>query len=83
MFVKVTHAVLRRLQSQGYNILTSVNTIDDENPTYMPEKVDDVWEFLDSVTVVPFEEPEILVIEEALNNIMDDQLIGAVWVSNL
>ncbi|MBE8719370.1 hypothetical protein [Sphingobacterium pedocola] len=80
MFVKLTHAVLRELQSDGYNVLTSVNTVYDDNPTYMPEKVDDVWEWLEDLTVTPQNHPAILVIEHALNTMLEKDLFGAVWI---
>lgn len=80
MFVKLTHAVLRELQSDGYNILTSVNTVDDDNPTYMPEKVYDVWAWLENIEVTPLKEPAILIIKDALDNIPEKYLIGAVWI---
>jgi len=79
-FVRLTKNVLVDLKRQGYNILTSVNTVDDEDPTYTPVKVDSVWDYLDNVTVVPLSEPEIIVIDEALENYSDDMLRGMVLI---
>ena len=79
-FVRLTHSVLRQLRSQGYNILKSPTPIDSEDPSWQPEKVDNVWEYLDSLTGVPFQEPNVLVIDDALENILDEDLIGMVWV---
>lgn len=79
-FVKLTHSVLLELKSKGFNVLTSVTKIDSEDPTYMPIKVDDIWAFLEALPSIPLEEPHLLVIDEALNNIREEDLIGMVWV---
>lgn len=78
-FVKITRAMLLSLKEQGYNVLTSVNTVDDENPTYMPRKVDNVWEYLDNLHVRPIEEPALIVIDDVLS--VDGDIPGVVWVS--
>jgi len=78
-FVKLDHQVLLSLKEQGYNVLTSVNTVDDENPTYMPRKVDNVWEYLDNLHVRPIEEPALIVIDDVLS--VDGDIPGVVWVS--
>ncbi|WP_400263274.1 hypothetical protein ACFX5U_09550 [Sphingobacterium sp. SG20118] len=83
-FAILTQTLLLQLKSKGYNLLTSKNTVDDENPTWYPEKVDDVWEYivdLDSEgKFVPLQEPAILVIDDAIKNIEDWQLIGEVFI---
>lgn len=79
-FVRLTRTVLIELKSQGYNILTSVNTVDDEDPTYTPVKVDSVWDYLDSIKAVPLSEPEIVVIDEAIDKYSDDMFRGMVWI---
>lgn len=79
-FVKLTKEVLLDLKRQGYNILTSVNTVDDDDPTYTPVRVDDVWGYLDQLAVVPLSEPEIIVIDGALENYSDDMLRGMVLI---
>ena len=79
-FVKINHEVLRSLKDQGYNVLTSVNHIDDEEPTYMPHKVDDLWEYLDSIPAVPLEEQALIVIDDVLS--VDGDIPGMVWVSD-
>ena len=78
-FVKLDHQVLLSLKVQEYNVLTSVNTVDDENPTYMPRKVDNVWEYLDNLHVRPIEEPALIVIDDVLS--VDGDIPGVVWVS--
>lgn len=73
-FVKLDIKTLQILNRQGYNILRSVNSVDDENPTWIPEKVKDVFEYclnMDS-------ESALIVINEALLNIDPDDLIGDV-----
>lgn len=77
-FVKLDHQVLLSLKEQGYNVLTSVNTVDDESPTYMPKKVDNVWEYLDNLHVHPMEEPALIVIDDVLS--VDGDIPGVVWV---
>jgi len=79
-FVRLTHSVLRQLRAKGYNILKSPMPLDNEDPTWYPEAVGDIWDYLDDLTVIPFEEPNILVIDDALENIREEDLIGAVWV---
>ena len=79
-FVKINHEVMRSLKDQGYNVLTSVNHVDDEEPTYMPHKVDDLWEYLDSIPAVPLEEQALIVIDDVLS--VDGDIPGMVWVSD-
>ncbi len=79
-FVRLTHSVLRDLKKQGYNILKSPVPIDNGNPSWYPEKVEDVWGYLDDLAGVPFQEPNVLVIDDALQNIREEDLIGSVWV---
>lgn len=79
-FVKINHEVMRSLKDQGYNVLTSVNHVDDEEPTYMPHKVDDLWEYLDSIPAVPLEEHALIVIDDVLS--VDGDIPGMVWVSD-
>ena len=79
-FVKLTHTVLWGLKAKGYNILKSPLPIDNEDPTWYPEKVDDIWKYLDDLAGVPFREPNVMVIQDALENIEDGDLIGMVWI---
>lgn len=79
-FVRLSHEVLWELKAKGYNILTSVNKLGAEDPTYMPEKVDSVWDYLDELAVVPMREPELIIIDDTLQNIRDENLRGMVWV---
>jgi len=79
-FVKINHEVLRSLKDQGYNVLTSVNHVDDKEPTYMPHKVDDLWEYLDGIPAVPLEEQALIVIDEAIENYSDDMFRGVVFI---
>lgn len=78
-FVKITRSVLLSLKEQGYNVLTSVNTVDDESPTYMPKQVDNVWEYLDNLQVDPMQEPALIVIDDVLS--IDVDIPGVVWLN--
>ncbi|MEN5085896.1 hypothetical protein ABE426_05460 [Sphingobacterium faecium] len=83
-FVSLTHPVLLDLQLRGYNILTSKNTVDDENPTWYPITVPDVWEYLLQLdckgSIVPLQEPAILVIADAIKDIAEEELQGEVFL---
>ncbi|WP_293925665.1 hypothetical protein [Sphingobacterium sp. UBA6320] len=83
-FIPLTHAVLLDLQLRGYNILTSKNTVDDENPTWYPITVPDIWEYLLQLdckgSIVPLQEPAILVIADALKDIVEEELQGEVFI---
>ncbi|MBB2949896.1 hypothetical protein [Sphingobacterium sp. JUb56] len=85
-FATLTRSILLDLQSKGYNILTSKNRIDDENPTWYPISVPNVWDYLlqlDGKTkVMSFQEPAVLVIEDALLNVEDEQLDGEVFIED-
>jgi hypothetical protein len=73
-FVKLDTKILQRLSQQGYNILRSVNTVDDENPSWIPEKVDDVFGYILEMD----SESALIVITDALLNIDPDDLKGVV-----
>lgn len=85
-FEKVTHGVLRKLHSQGYNVLIAPSDCEDsENVTWKAITVPNVMDWLvaldcEGITAVPFQEPNILVIEDALNNIDNDALFGSVFI---
>lgn len=85
-FEKVTHGVLRKLQSQGYNVLIApADCEDNSNVTWKAIAVPNVFEWLvaldcEGVTAVPFQEPNILVIQDALDNIDNDALFGSVFI---
>ncbi|MCW2259233.1 MULTISPECIES: hypothetical protein [Sphingobacterium] len=83
-FVPLSRVILLELKRNGYNILTSKNTVDDENPTWYPLTVPDVDDYLlqldCSGSIVPEEEQVLLVIEDALDNIHEGQLLGEVFI---
>lgn len=60
----------------GYTVLRSVNSVDDENPTWIPEKVEDIFKY----TLKMDCENALLVIRDALNNIDPKDLIGDVLI---
>lgn len=84
-FVKLNHPILIKLKMQRYTILRSNNSLIDENPTWIPEKVN-MEEFfnLDSNWVaeasIPLQENHLLVIDDALNNIRNTDLFGEVLI---
>lgn len=88
-FEKVTHDVLRKLKAKGYNVLIAPSDIEDtENITWKAITVDNVNDWLVGldcygVTAIPFEEPHILPIQEALDNIENDALFGSVFIENI
>ncbi len=84
-FVKLTHYELRRLREQGYNILRSTSPLSSENPSWYPDTVDldnfMHWENNEfRLLNIPFEEKHLLVIQDALDNINEEDLIGEVWL---
>ena len=78
-FVRLDIKILQVLYRQGYNILRSVNTIDDENPSWIPDKVEDVFEYVLEM------DPEfaLIVISDALMNIDPDDLKGDVLLDSI
>jgi hypothetical protein len=84
-FVKLNHAILMKLKMQGYTILRSNNPLSDENPTWIPEKVNMEKFFnLDSNWVakasIPLKENHLLVIDDALYNVRNADLFGEVII---
>ncbi|MCS3556171.1 MULTISPECIES: hypothetical protein [unclassified Sphingobacterium] len=83
-FLPLNTSVLLDLKRNGYNILTSKNTVDHESPTWYPLTVFDVNDYLLNLdckaSSAPKEEPSILVIDDALKNIDEEQLQGEVFI---
>jgi hypothetical protein len=84
-FVKLNHVILMKLKMQGYTILRSNNPLSDENPTWIPEKVNMEKFFnLDSNWVakasIPLKENHLLVIDDALYNVRNADLFGEVII---
>ncbi|PVH27024.1 hypothetical protein [Sphingobacterium corticibacter] len=84
-YVTLTHKVLRGLRDQGFNILRSTSPLSSENPSWYPDTVglDDFmhWENNEfRLLNIPFEEKHLLVIQDALDNINEEDLIGEVWI---
>lgn len=84
-FVQLNYAVLLQLKARGYNILTSTSSITSESPTWMPDEVDLV-EFLAldtqdlSAHSVPMQELHLLLIDDALQHIAEEDLLGQVFM---
>lgn len=83
-FVKLTHAILRQLKDQGFNILISTSTLDNEDPSWVPDSVD-IELFLSGDTSevirrsIPLQEIHLLLLDDALENIREEDLIGHVF----
>lgn len=80
-FVKLRISILRELRALGFNILRSPSSADDNDPSWIPGRVNlDVYlrnngdhaniGFLDS------EQQKVLLIEEALLKFKDENLTG-------
>jgi len=85
-FAKVSHSVLKELQSKGYNVLIAPSDCEDiENVTWKAITVENVFEWLvaldcEGIAGIPFQEPNILVIQDALDNIREEDLFGSVFI---
>lgn len=64
-FVPLTRVILLELKRNGYNILTSKNIVDGENPIWYPLTLSHVDNYLLNQdckgNIVPMEEPSLLV----------------------
>lgn len=84
-FVQLTHEVLRELKAQGYSALHSPSLLVNDNPTWVPVKVD-LGELFDLDNEMlerisrPAHKRHFLVIDDALQNIREEDLIGSVWI---
>ena len=87
-FAKVNHSVLKELQRKGYNVLIAPADCEDtENVTWKAITVPNVFEWLVALdcegwTNIPFKEPHILTINDALMNIENDELYGSVFIED-
>lgn len=77
----LTREMLIHLKLQGFNVLTYNNKISDNSIIWFPEVVEDVYEYITGLCdlgMLLFDEPNILVIDEAIDNIAADHLVGEV-----
>lgn len=78
--------MLRELKDKGYNVLIAPSDVEySENVTWKAIYVENVMDWLvaldcEGITAVPFHEPYILPIDEALNNIYNNTLFGSVFI---
>ncbi len=77
--------LLRSLRDHGINILRFTSLLSSENPSWYPDTVDlDKflhWHITDIRKLNRLkEEKHLLVIQDALDNINEEDLIGEVWV---
>ncbi|MFD2555186.1 hypothetical protein [Sphingobacterium tabacisoli] len=73
------------LRDRGYNILRSTSSISDANPTWIPDYVDVTRFFeLDSEEIAKISGPLVgkhfLLIDDALANNTNEELIGEVFI---
>lgn len=83
-FEKLTKSQLKILKSQGYTLLTSNQKLTEAQVFWFPERVADVMEYLvamyTSAKTLPFKEQNLLFIDDALENIKEEDLIGEVFL---
>ncbi|ERJ57412.1 hypothetical protein [Sphingobacterium paucimobilis] len=84
-FVKLSFSTLIDLKGRGYNILRSTSYLSDTNPTWIPDYVDVTRFFeLDSEEISKISGPLVgkhfLLIDDALANNTDEELIGEVFI---
>lgn len=71
---------------KGYNVLIAPSDVEEsDNVTWKAITVQNVDEWLvaldcEGITSVPFKEPNILVIQDALDNIRNEDLFGSVFI---
>lgn len=85
MFVKLTIKVLIELKNVGYTVLTSISSLSEENPVWYPETMDveelmDIYNNKIRLLSIPLEEKHFLIIDDAIANIEDRDLIGHVFM---
>lgn len=85
-FEPLTRSILLELRHRGYNMLTAKSTETDHNPTWYPLSVPDISDYLlkldYNLSIDALQQPQILVIEDALMHINDDQLEGEVFIED-
>ncbi|TDQ80080.1 hypothetical protein CLV99_1534 [Sphingobacterium yanglingense] len=84
-FMKLNFSVLVALKDRGYNILRSTSYLSDVNPTWIPDYVDVTRFFeLDTEEIAKISGPLVgkhfLLIDDALANNSDEELIGEVFI---
>ncbi|KGE12462.1 hypothetical protein [Sphingobacterium deserti] len=85
MFVTLTRKVLIVLRDRGYNTLTSVSPLTEDDPVWYPQNID-ITELMDldsefmSRLSIPLHEPHFLLIDDAITDIYEDYLIGTVFL---
>lgn len=71
--------LLMDLKLKGYNVLTSVNKVEDKSPSWIPIKVDNVWDYLFDLDDDPISDRAVLIIDDALAIDFGD-LVGQVFI---
>jgi hypothetical protein len=87
-FVNLSRRVLVNLKKKGYTTLHSISGLDNENPTWIPyrDNIETLMEldndFIAKISF-PFDEKHFIVIDDALKNIEESNLIGQVFMSDI
>ncbi len=85
-FKKVTHSLLNELKQKGYNALTSNNELSDLQIYWYPEEVSNVNQYIVKLTnrgyVAPLNQPMILWIQDAIDNLSEYELAGIVFITD-
>jgi len=79
-FDKLTTAILNNLHAQRYSILTSSNSLNKDTIYWYPETVSNLELYVMELDSTPLQEVNILVIEDALRNIKQEDLLGLVFI---
>ncbi len=73
------------LKGRGYNILTSNNELIDSVIYWFPERIDNIRGYMRELNNLgyepPLNHPTLLRIEEALENMKEEELEGFVFIS--
>lgn len=81
-FDKLNIRLLENLKKAGYTILASHNNLFKETVYWFPEKVDDISDYLLDLGLSGelSNDPSILIIDDAINNIKEQHLFGYVFL---
>jgi len=82
---RLTIELLLKLKSQGYNIITYNNKVADDNIVWFPETKENIEDYLlglNNLGKIVYEDPNFLVIDYAIENLSNTELVGEVLVQN-
>ncbi len=82
-FEKLTKAILFKLKEQGYNTVIHNRNISGICITWFPESIENIYDYIASLCslgAIVYEKPNILVIDDGIENISEEYLVGYVFV---